>query len=177
MWPKGHSFDCWVDSDFAGNWARECNLIDVDNVCLRSGYIIDYAGVPILWHSKLQGEIALSTTKAEFYALLTSLCDCILLIDLMKEFHQEGFCLVASTLQVHCHVFEDNSGALEMAKNLKYCPRTKHITTKHHHFRSYVERSDIMVLPITMVDQCADSLMKGTSLDLFKAHRLANQGW
>jgi len=177
MSPKGHSFDCWVDSDFAGNWARECDPIDVDNVRSRSGYIIDYAGVPIVWHSKLQGEIALSTTEAEFYALSTSLRDCIPLIDLMKEFHREGFCPVASAPQVHCRVFEDNSGALEMAKNPKYRPRTKHIATKHHHFHGYVERGDIVVLPITTVDQRADSLTKGTSSDLFEAHRLANQGW
>jgi len=177
MSPKGHSLDCWVNSDFSGNWAKECNPIDVDNVCLCSSYIIDYAGVPIVWHSKLQGEIALSTMEAEFYALWTSLRDCIPLIDLMKEFHREGFCLMASTLQVHWHVFEDNSGAFEMAKNPKYHPHTKHIATKHHHFHSYVECGDIVVLLITTVDQCADSLMKGTLIDLFEAHQLANQGW
>ncbi len=73
MAPERHLLDCWVDSDFVGNWARECDPIDVDNVRSRSGYIINYAGVPLIWHSKLQGEIALSTTKVEFYALSTSL--------------------------------------------------------------------------------------------------------
>ncbi len=32
MSPKEHSLDCWVDSDFAGNWAKDCVPIDVDNV-------------------------------------------------------------------------------------------------------------------------------------------------
>jgi len=65
MSPKEHLLDCWVDSDFAGNWTKDCDPIDVDNVRSRSGYIIDYARVPIIWQSKLQGEIALSTIEAE----------------------------------------------------------------------------------------------------------------
>jgi len=32
MAPKEHSLDCWVASDFAGNWAKGCDPIDVDNV-------------------------------------------------------------------------------------------------------------------------------------------------
>ena len=91
----------------------------------------------------------------------------------------EGICLSGLTeliiaLQVHCHVFEDNSGALEMASNPKYRPRTKHIATKHHHFRQYVERGDIVVVPIASEDQRAGSLTKGTKMELFEAHRLQN---
>jgi len=131
MAPKEHSLGCWVDADFPGNWAKECNPIDVNNVQTRSRYIIDYAGI---WYSKLQGEIALSTTKAEFYALSTSLQGCIPLIALMKEFVTQDLCNSVIAPQVYCCVFEDYSGALEMASR----PHTKHIATKHHHFRQYV---------------------------------------
>ena len=106
-----------------------------------------------------------------------SLHDCIPLIKLMKEFVERGFCDADITPKVHCRVFEDNSGALEMASNPKYRPHTKHIATKHHHFRLYVERGDIVILPIASEDQRADSLMKGTITELFESHRLANQGW
>jgi len=177
MAPKEHSFDCWVDADFAGNWSKDCDPLDVDNVRSRSGYIIDYAGVPLIWHSKLQGEIALSTTEAEFYALSTSLQECILLMNLVKEFVAEGFFDAIVTPTVHCRVFEDNSRALEMAKNPKYRPRTKHIATKHHHFRLYVECGNATILQISTVDQRADSLTKATSVELFEAHWKANQGW
>jgi len=105
MAPKQHSFDCWIDADFVGNWAKESNLLDVDDVQLHSGYIIDYAGMPLIWHSKLQGETALSMTKAEFYALSTILCECIPLLNLMKEFVKNGFCNATITPQVHCQVF------------------------------------------------------------------------
>jgi len=139
-----------------------------------TSFIIDYAGVPIVWHSELQGEIALSMTEAKFYVLLMSLRECILLINLMKEFVKHVFFNATIMPTVHCWVFEDNSGALEMAKNPRYCPCTKHIATKHHHFRLYVERGDITILPIPTEDQRADSLTKGTVAELFESHRKCN---
>jgi len=71
----------------------------------------------------------------------------------MKEFVAQGLCELITAPHVHCCVFEDNSGALEMASNPKYRLRTKHIATKHHHFQQYVERGDIVVVPIASEDQ------------------------
>ena len=71
----------------------------------------------------------------------------------MKEFVAQDLCDSAIALQVHCCMFEDNSGALEMASNPKYRLCTKHIATKHHHFRQYVECGDIVVVPIASEDQ------------------------
>jgi len=79
--------------------------------------------------------------------------------------------------KVHCRVFEDNSRALEMASNPKYHPCMKHIATKHHYFHIHMERGDITVVPISTLDQRADLLMKGTVMELFESHCLANQGW
>jgi hypothetical protein len=53
--PTKHSLDCWVDADFAGNWSKDADQVDPDNVRSRSGYVIDYGGVPLVRHSKLQG--------------------------------------------------------------------------------------------------------------------------
>jgi len=55
--------DCYVDADFAGLWGVE----DPDNptsVRSRSGHVITVGGTPVLWSSKLQSEIALSTMMA-----------------------------------------------------------------------------------------------------------------
>jgi hypothetical protein len=53
--------DCYVDPDFAGLWNYES---DQDLVCVKSrtGYVMTLGGFPIQWNSKLQTEIALSTT-------------------------------------------------------------------------------------------------------------------
>ena len=48
---------------------------DQDPVCVRSrtGYVMSLGGAPIHWVSKLQTEIALSTTEAEYIVLSQAL--------------------------------------------------------------------------------------------------------
>ena len=57
--------DCYVDADFAGLY----NVEDVqDPVCVKSrtGYCLTLGSCPLIWVSKLQTEVALSTTEAEY---------------------------------------------------------------------------------------------------------------
>ena len=82
---------------------------------------------------------------------------------MLNEMKKLGFPVRSETPKVHCKVFEDNSGALEMAKIHKYRPRTKHICTKLHHFRDYVTRGEITIHPIDTKDQIADFLTKPVS--------------
>ena len=55
------SFQCWVDTDFSGNWRPEGAQTDPMTAKSRSGWIIQYAGCPITWASKLQTLTALLT--------------------------------------------------------------------------------------------------------------------
>jgi hypothetical protein len=65
---KNLSLDAYCDSDFAGVWHQE--VAHLSDSCLsRTGFIIVLTGVPIHWSSKLQTEIALSSTEAEYIAL------------------------------------------------------------------------------------------------------------
>ncbi len=52
----------YVDADFAGGWDPG-EAMNADNVYSRTGYVIQYAGCPIYWQSKLQTEIALSAAE------------------------------------------------------------------------------------------------------------------
>ncbi len=56
--------DCCPDADFAGLWTRNDKH---DPHCARSrtGYVICLSNFPVLWKSKLQTEITLSTMRAE----------------------------------------------------------------------------------------------------------------
>jgi Reverse transcriptase (RNA-dependent DNA polymerase) len=67
--PTHHSFDCYVDADFVGNWNRVTADVDPGTAKSRTAFIISYAGCPVTWASKLQSEVALSTTEAEYNAL------------------------------------------------------------------------------------------------------------
>jgi len=69
MHPDGtFKLSCYVDSDFGGLLGSEDpgNPVSVKS---RTGYIIKFGNVPILWVSKLQTQIALSTMEAEYIAL------------------------------------------------------------------------------------------------------------
>ena len=67
--PNGsHSLHAMCDADFAGTWNKEY-ANQRSTALSRTGFIITYSGCPIVWHSKLQTEIALSTCEAEYIAL------------------------------------------------------------------------------------------------------------
>ena len=68
----GKGLETHVDADFAGGFDI-VNAEDPASACSRTGHVIKHAGFPIMWKSKLQTEIALSTTEAEHVALSTAL--------------------------------------------------------------------------------------------------------
>jgi hypothetical protein len=103
--------------------------------------------------------------------------EAIPIMGILKEMKRLGFPVHSAKSKVHCRVFEDNSGALEMAKIHKYRPRTKHICTKLHHFRDYVARGEISIHPIDTKKQPADFLTKPLNEDLLKIHRYTVMGW
>ena len=95
---KTKGLEVYVDADFAGGWsAADAN--SADNVLSRTGFVICYANCPVIWCSKLQTEIALSTAEAEYIALSHSLREAIPIQNLSKEinciflctFHQQTF--------------------------------------------------------------------------------------
>ena len=68
---KDHQISAFIDADFAGIWSKD-TAHTRESAMSRGGFIICYAGCPVLWQSKLLPEIALSTCEAEYIAL--SLC-------------------------------------------------------------------------------------------------------
>eukprot|EP00957_Ditylum_brightwellii_P098930 7536491-Ditylum_brightwellii.AAC.1 len=52
--------NCFADADFAGLFFAE-DPQDVTAVRSRSSYVLTFAGCPVLWVSKIQTEVALST--------------------------------------------------------------------------------------------------------------------
>jgi hypothetical protein len=105
--------DCYPDADFAELWKRD-DVQDPHCVCSRTGYVICLANCPVLWKSRLQTEITLSTMEAEYVALSTSCRDLFPLIEITTE-----ICLifdvdivVNETADIHIKIHEDNVGAL-----------------------------------------------------------------
>ena len=96
-------------------------------------------------------------------------------MNILSEVKQKVIQVIHKQAKVHCKVFEDNSGAIEMSTNDKFCPRTKHINNKIHHFLQYVDNGSISVRHIGTLDQPEDILTKPTSQPLFQ--KISRRSW
>jgi hypothetical protein len=169
------NLDCYVDADFAGLWTLPLSH-DPISVKSRTGYVITFASCPPLWSSKLQTEIALSTTKAEYIALSQAMRDIIPMQALLHEFASVTKLIVGQTI-AHSTIFEDNKGCVELANAPHLCPRTRHIGLKYHHFCHHVSRGDIKVQWIDTKHQLADIFTKPLPSSTFKFLRNLLLGW
>ena len=159
------SLDCYVDADFAGLWNYEDDQ-DPICVCSRTGYVMTMGGCPIHWTSKLQGNIILLRTEAEFVALAQAMRE---LIPMRRSFDDM---LVAFNLRqdnsptVKSIIFEDNNGAISTATTPKMTPCTKHIAVKYHFVKQLFHPSEstkslFQLVKIDTLSQKADVLTKG----------------
>ena len=171
------SFEVYADADFAGQWNKLTSTDDESTAKSRTGYIVFFSGCPLIWTSKLQTMIGLSTTECEYMALSEALRATLPLMDMVDELRAQGICIYSSVPRVFCKAFEDNSGALELAKMPKMRPRTKHINQVFHHFRSYVRSGRIKIYPIKSEDQLADAMTKPQPQNLFVPLRKRVMGW
>jgi hypothetical protein len=131
--------DCYPDADFAGLYGHE-NAQDPHCARSRTGYVILAFGCPVLWRSKLQTEIALSTMEAEYVAISTSCRDLFPVVDMIKELSRTVGLSDDFVSKIHVKIHEDNVGALTLGKlePRRMTPRSKHYAIKYHWFREKV---------------------------------------
>ena len=172
---KSRSIDTYVDASFAGEWNTSWSD-EPSSVMSRTGYVILYANCPIIWCSKLQTEIALSTTESEYIALSQSLRDVIPLIGLLREL-QSVLSIPINPPKVHCTIFEDNKGCIDLVNAPKMRPRTKHIALKYHHFRSFVRDNTISIQYVETSLQLVDIFTKALGDVQFVKLRMMLMGW
>ena len=108
--------ECYVDADWAG-----------DSVDRKSttGYVVKLYGNVIDWKSRKQGSVTKSSTAAEYVALSEAASEILLIKDLLINFNVE--------IMKPVNVYEDNSGAVIIAKYRNFTKRSKYIEV-HSHF-------------------------------------------
>ena len=170
--------DCFVDADFAGTWGSE-DVHEPISVKSRTGYVLCLSGCPIVWVSKLQSDIALSTMEAEYNALSMAMKDLLPLKRLVETVSKAVGLQQQDVINMRTTVWEDNSGALTLA-NLepgRMTPRSKHYGVKYHWFRSHLKPNNIEVLKIKTTEQQADIFTKGLRTHKFEENRKQLLGW
>ena len=167
--------EVFVDADFAGSWFS-FNSHEFASALSRTGYIIKVANCPICWVSKMQTEVALSTTEAEYIALSQSTKD-LLPIKSIIEYLNQFISISNNQIKTYSTIFEDNAGALRLAVEPKCRPRTKYVCVKYHHFRQHVKNKTITTKAISTNNQQADIFSKPLALDKFRKFRKDIMGW
>lgn len=119
----------------------------------------------------------MSSTEAEVTGLSHVLREAIPIMELLNEMKRHGFKVSSTNANMRCKAHEDNSGAVEIASNPKYRPRTKHLNVKLHHFRDFVERKEISIHPIKSEQQPADYLTKPVNVNVLTRLRHFIMGW
>ena len=184
---EGHEIklDCYVDADFAGLWGYEDEQ-DPSSVKSRTGYAIFIQGCPVIWCSRLQGDVATSTMESEYNALSMSMRDLLPLLILTTALAIalgiNGIGLAefkATKPKFKTVLHEDNSGAQILAKMEpgRITPRSKHYGVKYHWFRTHLRPNEIEIDRIDTKLQRADFLTKALRAAVFERNRKLTMGW
>ena len=145
----------YSDADWAG---------DVKDRRSTSGNVFLLGGAAITWASKKQSSVALSTVEAEYMSLSVATHEAIWLRQLQEELGMKD---AGPTL-----IYEDNQGAISMAKNPVFHKRTKHIQIRYHFVREAVEDEVITLEYCRTSEMLADSFTKPLPHEQFERLRI-----
>jgi hypothetical protein len=95
----------------------------------------------------------------------------------MEEARQQGAPVLNTTPKIHCKVFEDNAGVIEISNIPKIRPRTKHLKIKYHYFREDVKKGTISIYHTRIEEQIADIFTKLLPKPSFTKFREKMMGW
>ncbi len=144
----------------------------------RTGFVLTLFNCPIIWSSKLQKEICLSSTAAEHVAFSMAMRELLPMRRLLLEIGTKLDIPTIGTSLVRSTVFEDNQSCLSMVNVPKMSPRNKYLSLKYHFFRSHIgESKGIVAKYISTKAQLGDIFTKGMPPAQFKVIRKLLMGW
>ena len=135
--PVGYSDSSWADDDTRHS---------------TSGVVFMYAGGPVLWLSKRQSVVALSTAEAEYVAAFDATREAAWLRQLYLDI--TGCECTPLTLYI------DNTSAICIANNSATTKRSKHMDVRYHYVREEVNSLHIKTVHCPTVEMIADILTK-----------------
>ena len=143
----------YSDSDWAG---------DKDNRRSVSGFVMFLCSVPIVWRSKQQKSVALSSSEAEFVAASEAVKEIIFVLQVLES--------MGITVKTPVVVRVDNMGAIFMSENSSSGTRTRHIDTRWHFVRELVEGKVVEIIFVKSADNFADGFTKNVSTEIHESH-------
>ncbi|KAJ5298140.1 uncharacterized protein N7443_006260 [Penicillium atrosanguineum] len=133
-----------------------------DNRLSTTGYVFMLAGAAIIWQSKRQTLVTLSSTEAEYVAACLCCQDLSWIQLMLAELGHQA--LVPRPTVIH----EDNQGTIALASSDKFTTRSKHIDVKYHYVREKTASNDCLFQYVPTAEQAADGLTKPLASTLFQ---------
>jgi hypothetical protein len=134
----------YTDADWGGS---------KDNSKSTSGSLFFLGSGLVSWSSKIQPQIATSSTHAEYIAAYHATSECLWIRTFLSEL---GLLNPALPTLLSC----DNDAAIKIAKFHMITPRSKHFDTKFHFLRDKVATGEIALSFCPGKDNVADLLTK-----------------
>jgi transposase InsO family protein len=136
----------YTDADWAGSVADRKSTF---------GCCFSLGSAMILWQSRKQSSIALSTAEAEYIAACSASCKAIWLRKLLTGL----FDLEMRATAILC----DNQSCIKMTENPVFHNKSKHIEIRYHFIRDMVQRGALKLQYISTDEQVVDVLTKPLS--------------
>jgi hypothetical protein len=143
----------YTDSDWAG---------DKDNRISITGFIVFVLGVAVLWRSRAQRGVSLSSSEAEYYALSEAAKEVKFVVQILMS--------MGIPVQLPVIIRVDNMGAIFMSKNVSATSRTRHVDTRYHFVREFIEDGFLSIIFVRTADNVADPFTKNVTGDVYASH-------
>lgn len=151
---RSSRIEVFCDADWAG---------DLDDRKSTTGIVVKLNGCPIVWLSKKQSIVALSTAEAEYIAIAMAVQEVIWINQYLSELN-----LKDSETPI---IRSDNQAAIQIASNDTLHNRSKHIDIRYHFIRQIVREGGVIITYVGTKQQEADINTKGLSVSTFKQLR------
>jgi hypothetical protein len=144
----------YSDADWAG---------DVDDRRSTTGYVVRIGDSSVIWSTKKQKTVSLSSAEAEYMALAATTQE----VKWVSQFLHELLHVSGMSLCVNMSVYVDNQAAMLISKNDVYHDRTKHIDIRYHFIRDAIKSGLCKLVWVPTDQQLADGLTKALSVITF----------
>ena len=144
------SMTVYTDSDWAGDKATRRSI---------SGYIIFLMNCPVIWKSKQQSSVTLSSTEAEYVALSEAAKEIKFLYQVLQSLGIQVMLPIVVNI--------DNIGAIFMAENVTATNRSRHVDARYHFVREFIFDGFIKVIFVRTDQNSADPFTKNTTSAIY----------
>lgn len=145
----------FVDSDWGG---------DIYDRKSTSGYVFKLLNCTILWASRKQQCVSISSTESEYIALSLAVSEACWLVKVLKD-----FCLF--DLDEPIIMYEDNQSAIKVATNPENNKRLKHVDVRFYFIKEKIDNGLVNIVHIKSEDQLADMFTKPLARIKFEKFR------